>query len=140
MGMVNQLGKFTPHLAHLTQPLRRLLSKGTTWVWRPDQSNAFVRVKEELSKPTVLTLYDPQAPMTQPMHRRTAWEQYSCKRQGSGGGQLPMHRIQLRRQRDAMPRLKRRHSRSPGLPKSLPTTSWENRSVSKPITSPWFPS
>ena len=28
MGMVNQLGKFTPHLAELTQPLRGLLSKG----------------------------------------------------------------------------------------------------------------
>ena len=28
MGMVNQLGKFTLHLAHLTQPLRGLPSKG----------------------------------------------------------------------------------------------------------------
>ena len=27
LGMVNQLGKFSPHLAHLTQPLRELLSK-----------------------------------------------------------------------------------------------------------------
>ena len=62
MGMVNQLGKFTPNLAHLTQPLRELLSKGNTWVWGPEQSNAFASVKEELSKPTILALYDPEAP------------------------------------------------------------------------------
>ena len=36
LGMVNQLGKFTPQLAHLTQPLRGLLSKGATWLWGPD--------------------------------------------------------------------------------------------------------
>ena len=62
MGMVNQLGKFTPQLADLTQPLRGLLSKGNAWVWGPDQDKAFTQVKEELSKPTVLALYNPQAP------------------------------------------------------------------------------
>ena len=62
LGMVNQLGKFTPQLAHLTQPLRGLLSKGATWLWRPDQSQAFSQVKEELSKPTTLALYDVNAP------------------------------------------------------------------------------
>ncbi len=30
MGIVNQLDKFTPNLAQLTQPLRELLSKSTT--------------------------------------------------------------------------------------------------------------
>jgi len=33
VGMVNQLGKFTPNLAQLTQPLRELLGKNATWVW-----------------------------------------------------------------------------------------------------------
>ena len=61
MGMVNQLGKFTPNLAQLTQPLRELLGKNTTWVWGPSQSEAFSLVKEELSKPTTLALYDPKA-------------------------------------------------------------------------------
>lgn len=60
MGMVNQLGKFTPKLAELTQPLRELLSKSGTWVWAPAQERAFAQVKEELSKPTVLALYDPE--------------------------------------------------------------------------------
>jgi len=39
MGMVNQLGKFTPNLAQLTQPLRELLGKNTTWVWGPQAIN-----------------------------------------------------------------------------------------------------
>ena len=60
MGMINQLGKFTPNLAELTQPLRELLSKTSQWLWGPAQSSA--RIKEELSKTTTLALYDPDAP------------------------------------------------------------------------------
>ena len=60
MGMVNQLGKFSPELATLTQPLRELLSKKNAWTWGPSQDQAFTRVKEELSQPTVLTLYNPE--------------------------------------------------------------------------------
>lgn len=63
MGMANQLGKFSPHLATLMQPLRELLSKKTTWMWAPTQEEAFASVKEELSNPTVLDLYDPQKEM-----------------------------------------------------------------------------
>ena len=59
MGMANQLGKFTPNLAEFTQPLRELLSKSRAWIWGPAQSAAFKKVKQELSKPTTLTLYDP---------------------------------------------------------------------------------
>ena len=64
MGMVNQLGKFTPNLAQLTQPLRALLGKNTAWLWGPDQKRAFALVKSELAKPTTLALYDPDAPTT----------------------------------------------------------------------------
>ena len=63
MGMVNQLEKFTPNLAQLTQPPRELLGKNCTWVWAPSQSEVFSLVKEEQSKPTTtLALYDPEAP------------------------------------------------------------------------------
>ena len=62
MGMVNQLGKFSPVLAELTQPLRQLLSKHTAWLWGPDQDRAFSAVKEELIKPTILALYNTKAP------------------------------------------------------------------------------
>jgi len=62
MGMVNQLGKFSQNLADLTQPLRQLLSRNSTWLWGPDQDRAFAEVKAALTKPTVLTLYNPLAP------------------------------------------------------------------------------
>ena len=61
MGMVNQLGKFTPRTTDLSQPLRDLLSTKNAWVWGPEQDRAFMLVKEELVKPTVLALYDPTA-------------------------------------------------------------------------------
>ena len=41
MGMVNQLGKFTPNIAELSQPLRELLSSKRSWVWGPAQDAAF---------------------------------------------------------------------------------------------------
>ena len=33
VGMANQLGKFSPNLAELSQPLRELLSPKKAWVW-----------------------------------------------------------------------------------------------------------
>ena len=57
MGMVNQLGKFSPNLAQLTEPLQELLSKIRAWQWGPEQQKAFSLVKAKLSK---LSLYDPQ--------------------------------------------------------------------------------
>ena len=62
LGMANQLGKFTPNLAELTKPLQDLLGKSRAWTWGPAQSTAFKQVQEELTKPTVLALYDPRAP------------------------------------------------------------------------------
>ncbi len=31
------------------------------WTWGPDQDSAFADVKEELTRPMVLALYDPEA-------------------------------------------------------------------------------
>ena len=62
MGMVNQLGKFSPNLTNLSQPLRALLTKKSTWLWGPEQDRAFENVKAELTKPSVLAFYDPLAP------------------------------------------------------------------------------
>ena len=61
MGMINQLGKFSSRIADLSQPLRSLLSKRNSWLWTETQDKAFVQIKDELSKPTVLALYNPQA-------------------------------------------------------------------------------
>ena len=55
LGMANQLGKFSPQLATITQPLRN-----RQWTWGPSQERAFNQVKEELTKPRILALYNPQ--------------------------------------------------------------------------------
>ena len=59
MGLANQLGKFSWHLADLTHPLRMSLSSKRTWVRGPDQEIAFTRTKQELTKPKILALYQP---------------------------------------------------------------------------------
>ena len=59
MGMVNQLGKFSPQIAELSKPM--ILSSKRTWNWGPAQEEAFVKVKAKLTAHTVLALYDPQA-------------------------------------------------------------------------------
>ena len=51
--------RFSPQLAHRTKTLRDLLSPKNSWVWDKDQQNAFDKVKEELSSPKTLALYDP---------------------------------------------------------------------------------
>jgi len=61
MGMVNQLGKFSPRIAELSKPMRELLSIKRAWNWGPAQEEAFAKVKAELTAHTVLALYDPQA-------------------------------------------------------------------------------
>ena len=64
LGMVNQLGKFSPRIAHLSQPLRELLSNKRSWAWMSAQERAFIDIKTELTQQTVLALYDPEAPTT----------------------------------------------------------------------------
>ena len=58
LGMVNQLAKFTPNLAEISQPLRELLSKRTTWCWDTAQESSFGLIKQELIRPPVLALYN----------------------------------------------------------------------------------
>ena len=62
MGMINQLNKFSPHIAHLSQPLRELLKADTTWLWTPHHEDAFCKLKEEISSSRVLAHYDVNAP------------------------------------------------------------------------------
>ena len=61
LGMANHLGKFSPRLAEITQPLRELLSSRAAWLWGPRQEEAFSALKKELTQPTVLALYNPDA-------------------------------------------------------------------------------
>ena len=49
MGMANQLGKFSPNLAELSQPLRELLSTKRVWSWGPPQEKSFADIKQEVT-------------------------------------------------------------------------------------------
>jgi len=44
MGVVNQLGKFSPHIAEISAPLRKLLSNKTAWLWGPEQETSFNQI------------------------------------------------------------------------------------------------
>ena len=48
-------------IAGFGKPLRELLSTKRAWLWGPEQENAFKELKQELTRPTVLALYDPTA-------------------------------------------------------------------------------
>ena len=59
LGMVNQLSKFSPRLAEMSEPLRSLLSSKNTWGWLAAQQKAFEDLKAELQSQRVLALYHP---------------------------------------------------------------------------------
>lgn len=59
LAMVNQVGKFIPHLAEKDKALRDLLSKKNSWYWGTDQVKAFKTLKNTLFSPPVLAVYDP---------------------------------------------------------------------------------
>ena len=61
MGMINQMNKFSPNIAHISKPLRELLSSKTLWTWTTAQEEAFTKLKREISSPRVLALYDADA-------------------------------------------------------------------------------
>ena len=56
LGMINHLGKFLPHLAEKTCPLRDLLKKSNMWAWGSQQQEAFNQIKKELTTPPGLAL------------------------------------------------------------------------------------
>lgn len=62
VGMINQLGKFSPNIAEISAPLRKLLNHNQVWQWGPAQVTSYKQLQTELTKPTVLKLYDIRAP------------------------------------------------------------------------------
>ena len=71
LGMLNQLAKFTPNLASVTEPIRALLKKDTQWMWGHTQEHAFQQIKQLLLSPPVLAHYctDKKKQLLQQMHQ-----------------------------------------------------------------------
>ena len=59
LGLVNQLGDFSAHIAETAKALRSLMSPRSAFIWTPDHDAAFENVKKTLSKPPVLAHFDP---------------------------------------------------------------------------------
>ncbi|KAM7280962.1 reverse transcriptase, partial [Ixodes scapularis] len=64
LGMANHLGRFLPHLADTTAPLRALVQKISTWVWGPAKQQAFQKLKGLLSSNACMGRYDITDPTT----------------------------------------------------------------------------
>ena len=59
LGMVTYVGKFSPRIAELSQPLRVLLKADSDWAWGSMQQRAFEELGRELSSAAVLAQYCP---------------------------------------------------------------------------------
>ena len=60
--MVNYLGRYTPHLSTILQPINDLMRADADFVWDHKQQEAFDLCKQTLSSETVLKFYDMNKP------------------------------------------------------------------------------
>ena len=111
--MVNQLGKFSPRVAEITQPMRELLSKNSHWHWGQPQEAAFACLKSEITNPRVLAHYDPKADTK--MHLRFAWVQFCYRRMMMYGSQLLLVRVRCQLLNVITLKLKKKHWQPLGL-------------------------
>ena len=78
--MVNQLGRFIPHLAEKTKPLRDLLSKKNQFHWGQAQQESFKNSRMSLSQHLSLLITILKKPQSyQTMHHHLALALYSYK-------------------------------------------------------------
>lgn len=61
LGLTSYFRKFIKNFAQLASPIMQLLKKDSTWVWGPEQDNAFQVLKSKLIDRPVLAIYDHDA-------------------------------------------------------------------------------
>ena len=59
LGLAQQLGFFIPDLAHLSEPLRKLLKKNTVFIWHEEHQKAFEAIKVALTSDLVVKAFNP---------------------------------------------------------------------------------
>ncbi|XP_062526842.1 uncharacterized protein K02A2.6 [Bombyx mori] len=64
LGMITYLNKYIPNMSELTNPLRDLLHKDTSFNWEFYHDEALNKIKKVLQNPPVLKLYDVNKPVT----------------------------------------------------------------------------
>ena len=78
MGMINQLNKFSSHIAQFSQPLQELLESNNTWMWTSNHDEAFHKLKMKSPHKEfwiIMTLMLKQRSVPIPPHMD--WELYS---------------------------------------------------------------
>ena len=81
LGSVQFYNKFLPDLSTISEPLYHLTEKHTKWKWEEPQQDAFQKLKQMLTKNTVLAHFDPGCPVG-----------ISCDASESGAGAVLFHR------------------------------------------------
>jgi hypothetical protein len=62
LGLAQQLAWFIPDLAHITDPLRKLLCKGVSFQWLEGHQEAFQMAKKVLTSSLLVKHFDPTLP------------------------------------------------------------------------------
>ena len=63
LGLANYLGRFTPHLATVSAPLRELCKTNVPCDWGPEHVAAFSNLTKDISSKEVLRYYDSTKPL-----------------------------------------------------------------------------
>ena len=97
LGMANQMGKFSPNLAQVTQPLRELLIKTALGNGVVLKKKPLLRLKPSFANlqclPSIPQMHQPNF---RQMHHHMGWGQY-CYREVMGNGNLwHMHPVYVR--------------------------------------------
>ena len=64
LGLVNYLNRFSPHLAELSEPLRKICRQDTEFKLTKSVQVAFSKTKEEISKNVILPYFNPKSDTT----------------------------------------------------------------------------
>ncbi len=59
LGMTTYCSRFIPDYATISQPLRQLTRRDSTWLWGPQQKSAMEKLKSQLMKNTTMAYFDP---------------------------------------------------------------------------------
>ena len=62
LGLANHSGRFIPHCATLSEPLRRLTKKETQFEFGPEQTKSFESLKQKMAEACILAYFDKSAP------------------------------------------------------------------------------
>ena len=138
--MVSQLGKFVPHLAEKTKPIRDLLSTKNEFLWGPTQQDAFEKLKQELCSTPVLAHYDPARKRILSVDASSYELGAVLLQEHENGARKPVvyaSRFMTSTESKGMLKLKKKHLRRIGCAKNLTTSSWEKTSSSRQTTNRW---